>query len=214
VVVPFGVGRNPWEPLAARVGDLLCDAGFTLRGQIVWDKGTSGGRTTWGSFRLPTDPSLRDTTEAIVEASKMVAADKEVWAIPYDFEGACEEASAVCLGVPYFNWGPSYLTYLTAAMNGEFAPTFEWIGPDWTDINNPDTSMIGFKEGQALSAEAKTNLDKFIAELAGGLQLFAGPLNLQDGTEYLADGVKATDLQIWYLPQLLEGMEGQSVPAN
>ena len=37
------------------------------------------------------------------------------------------------------------------------------------------------------------------------------PLNLQDGTVYLADGVVATDQQIWYLPQLLEGMEGQSV---
>jgi site-specific DNA-methyltransferase (adenine-specific) len=77
VVVPFGVGRNPWAPLAARVADLepeapygLSDAGFTLRGQIVWDKGTSGGRTTWGSFRLPTDPSLRDTTEAILVAHK------------------------------------------------------------------------------------------------------------------------------------------------
>ena len=69
-VVPFGVGRNPWVPLAARVADLLTDAGFILRGQIVWDKGTSGGRTTWGSFRLPTDPSLRDTTEAIVVAYK------------------------------------------------------------------------------------------------------------------------------------------------
>jgi hypothetical protein len=27
----------------------------------------------------------------------------------------------------------------------------------------------------------------------------------------LKDGEVATDLQIWYLPQLLEGMEGQSV---
>jgi simple sugar transport system substrate-binding protein len=43
------------------------------------------------------------------------------------------------------------------------------------------------------------------------LNLWKGPLNLQDGTEYLADGVEATDLQIWYVPQLLEGMEGLSV---
>jgi DNA modification methylase len=70
VIVPFGVGRNPWVPLAARVAELLTEAGFTLRGQLVWDKGTSGGRTTWGSFRLPTDPSLRDTTEAILVAHK------------------------------------------------------------------------------------------------------------------------------------------------
>ena len=45
-------------------------AGFTLRGQIIWDKGSSGNRTSWGSFRLASDPSLRDTTEAIVVAHK------------------------------------------------------------------------------------------------------------------------------------------------
>ena len=70
VVVPAGVGRNPWRPLASRVAGLLADAGLTLRGQIIWDKGTCGNRTSWGSFRLPTDPSLRDTTESIVVAHK------------------------------------------------------------------------------------------------------------------------------------------------
>ena len=70
VVVPAGVGRNPWRPLASRVAGLLGEAGLTLRGQIIWDKGTCGNRVTWGSFRLPTDPSLRDTTETIVVAHK------------------------------------------------------------------------------------------------------------------------------------------------
>lgn len=70
VVVPFGVGRNPWTPMAAKVFDTLTAAGFTLRGQIIWDKATSGNRTTWGSFRLPSDPSLRDTCEAILIADK------------------------------------------------------------------------------------------------------------------------------------------------
>ena len=66
-------------------------------------------------------------------------------------------------------------------------------------------------KGNGLSAEASASLDKFIGELAGGLDLWTGPINLQDGTGYLADGETATDQQIWYLPQLLEGMEGQSV---
>jgi modification methylase len=70
VVAPAGVGRNPWRPLASRVAGLLGEVGLTLRGQVVWDKGTCGNRTTWGSFRLPTDPSLRDTTETIVVAHK------------------------------------------------------------------------------------------------------------------------------------------------
>ena len=76
---------------------------------------------------------------------------------------------------------------------------------------NDRISRRGFVKGAALSADAGTNVDKFIAELAGGLNLWKGPLNLQDKTAYLKDGEAATELQIWYLPQLLEGMEGQSV---
>ena len=55
-----------------------------------------------------------DTTEALVEAGKMAAAGKKVWAIPYDFDGSLDEAPDVCLGVPYFNWGPAYLKAVTA----------------------------------------------------------------------------------------------------
>jgi len=35
-------------------------------------------------------------------------------------------------------------------------------------------------------------------------------MNLQDGTVYIKEGEVATDLQIWYLPQLLKGMQGPS----
>ena len=151
-----------------------------------------------------------DTTEALVQAGKASEAGKQVWAIPYDFVGSLEEAPEVALGVPYFNWGPEYLAAVTAARDGQWTSFWNWLGPDWTDINNPDTSIVGFKKGEGLSADASTKVDEFIAALAGGLNLWKGPLNLQDGTAYLADGETATDQQIWYLPQLLEGMEGQS----
>ncbi len=152
-----------------------------------------------------------DTTEALTEASRLRAAGEQVWAIPYDFIGACEGADAVCLGVPYFNWGPAYLATIQSAINGTWTSSFQWNGPDWADINNLDTSAVGFVPGPALSPDASALLNQFIGELAGGLNLWTGPLNLQDGTPYLADGEIATDQQIWYLPQLLEGMQGQSV---
>lgn len=153
-----------------------------------------------------------DTTEALVEAKKFHDQGKAVWAVPYDYKGACEEAPDVCLGVPYFNWGPGYRDMIQSAMNGTWQSQFVWAGPDWKDINNPDTSAVGFIKGQGLSQEASAQVDKFIGELASGLNLWVGPLNLQDGTTYLKEGEVATDQQIWYLPQLLEGMEGQSVP--
>jgi simple sugar transport system substrate-binding protein len=152
-----------------------------------------------------------DTTEGIQEAKKFSESGKQVWAIPYDYVGACAEGEDVCIGVPYFNWGPLYLEQLQAFQAGTQKPVWDWRGPDWSDINKKETSIVGFVKGQALSEEAAANLDKFIAELAGGLNLWTGPLKLQDGTEYLADGAVATDQEVWYLPQLLEGMEGQSV---
>ncbi|MCL1598637.1 MAG: BMP family ABC transporter substrate-binding protein [Actinomycetia bacterium] len=152
-----------------------------------------------------------DTTEALVVTGQRAAAGEDVWAIPYDYIGACSEAPEVCLGVPYFNWGPAYLDVATSVIDGTYERQFQWIGPDWTDINNPDTSMIGWVTGDALSDNAAATLDTFIEGLGdGSIDLFVGPLNYQDGTPFLADGEKGSDVQIWYMKQLLEGMEGAS----
>jgi simple sugar transport system substrate-binding protein len=152
-----------------------------------------------------------DTTEALTEAKKLHDAGQQVWAVSYDYRNNCSTAPDVCLGVPYFNWGPGVKAEVEKAMNGTFTQEWSWLAPDWTDINNEDTSATGFVNGDALSADAAATITQFISEMASGLNLWTGPINLQDGTVYLADGVVATDQQIWYLPQLLEGMEGQSV---
>lgn len=151
-----------------------------------------------------------DTTEVITEAKKFAGEGKKVFAIPYDYEGACKEAKDICIGVPYFNWGPAYVTAIKSAQDNAWKSEFLWNAPDWSNINNKDTSAVGFERGDALSPDAATQLDTFISELANGLNLWMGPLNLQDGSSYLADGAAATDQEIWYLPQLLEGMEGAS----
>ncbi|MBK9781106.1 MAG: BMP family ABC transporter substrate-binding protein [Anaerolineales bacterium] len=144
------------------------------------------------------------------EAAKLKAEGKNVSGVAYDYVAACEAAPEVCIGVPYFNWGPEYVKAITSAQDGSWSSQFLWASPDWADINNPDTSIVGFEKGPALAEDDAAVLDEFITELAGGLNLWSGPVNLQDGTAYLADGEAATDQQIWYLPQLLEGMEGLS----
>lgn len=152
-----------------------------------------------------------DTTEALVRTGQRAAAGESVWAVPYDFRGACDQSPEVCLGVPYFNWGPAYVDVGQSVIDGTFSNEFWWLGPDWSDINNPDTSMIGFNKGPALSAEASANLDEFIASLAdASINLWEGPLNYQDGTEWVPAGATATPEQIWYTKQLLAGMEGAS----
>jgi simple sugar transport system substrate-binding protein len=152
-----------------------------------------------------------DTTEAVVVARQKKQEGKEVWAIPYDYVGACEGAPEVCLGVPYFNWGPEYVKFIKAAMAGNWKSDWDWVGPDWQDINNPDTSMVGFMAGPALSASATNALDGFIRDLGSGkVNLFKGPLKYQDGSTFVKAGEVASEKQIWYMEQLLEGMDGQS----
>jgi simple sugar transport system substrate-binding protein len=152
-----------------------------------------------------------DTTEAIVVAGQATAGGKSIWALPYDYEGACDEAPDVCLGVPYFNWGPSYTTFSQSVIDGSFNVKFDWMEPDWNDINNHDSSAVGFLKGDGLTSSNAQLLDTFISSLAdGSLNLWKGPLNYQDGSAFLTKDQIATDKEIWYLPMLLEGMEGAS----
>jgi len=152
-----------------------------------------------------------DTTEALVEANKLAKAGKRVWAVPYDFKNSCAEAPSVCLGVPYFNWGPAYAKAIRMVQAGTYKQYWDWNGPDWRNINNADTSAVGFEKGPALSAAAGARLDALAQGMgAGAIVLWKGPLRLQDGSPYLETGHAATDLQIWYMPQLIQGMAGPS----
>ncbi|HSF84745.1 MAG TPA: BMP family ABC transporter substrate-binding protein [Acidimicrobiia bacterium] len=152
-----------------------------------------------------------DTTEALVRAGQAAESGESVWAVPYDFESACDEAPEICLGVPYFNWGPSYLEIAESVINDDYEAAWQWVGPDWDDINDPDTSAIGWLNGDGLSGDAADSLGEFIDGLGSGdIELFVGPLNFQDGSTFLGDDEEATDFQIWYTEQLLEGIEGAS----
>lgn len=152
-----------------------------------------------------------DTTEGVVVAKQKRQQGKSVWAMPYDYEGACKGADDVCLGVPYFNWGPGYVRLIKASVSGNWKSEWLWLGSDWKDINNHDTSTIGFVKGPALPSSVGQKLDDFIKKLgAGKLNMFKGPLYYQDGSVFIKKGETVTDKKIWYMEQLLKGMTGQS----
>jgi simple sugar transport system substrate-binding protein len=152
-----------------------------------------------------------DTTEGIDVAGQRAAQGEVVWSVPYDFEGACDGAPDICLGVPYFNWGPSYLETAEAVAAGTWTQSWDWNAPYWEDLTDNTKTPAGWVDGPALTGDLKTNLDDFIGKLATGeVNVWTGPVNLQDGSAYLSDGEVATDEQVWYLPQLIEGMEGPS----
>jgi site-specific DNA-methyltransferase (adenine-specific) len=66
------LGRKPYRSLAADVVHILQDRlHLLLRGEIVWQKGAGAtGSCAWGSFRLASNPVLRDLTERVIVASK------------------------------------------------------------------------------------------------------------------------------------------------
>lgn len=81
VLVPGGrvcfnvanVGRKPYLPLDAFITEDMLSVGFLMRGQIIWDKAASAsGSTAWGSWRSPSNPTLRDIHEYILIFSKDV----------------------------------------------------------------------------------------------------------------------------------------------
>jgi simple sugar transport system substrate-binding protein len=152
-----------------------------------------------------------DTTEAMDVVGQRFAADEVVFAVPYDYLGACESAPAACLGVPFFSWGPSYLATAQAVQAGTWAQSWDWNAANYNALGDPTQTHVGWVPGEGLSAEASASLDQYIAGLASGeIVVWTGPINLQDGTEYIAAGTTATDDEIWYLPMLVEGIDGPS----
>ena len=115
--------------------------------------------------------------------------------------------------VAFLNWTlqfvrPLYREALEKARAGKYVSEFVWAGPDFGDLNG-ERSVVGFLPGPALG-ERKAQLDELVKALAGGLDLFKGPLQFQDGTEFLKAGESAAPQQIWYLPQLVAGITGPS----
>ncbi|MDX2243248.1 MAG: BMP family ABC transporter substrate-binding protein [Leptolyngbyaceae cyanobacterium bins.302] len=151
-----------------------------------------------------------DTPEAAIQGKKAAEAGKPIKFVHYDYQKGCDLAPDICLGVPFYNWALTYGEAVKTAVGGKIPNEFVWSGPDYANISDPQTGMIGFLKGKALGENEKL-LDEFIKGMGdGSINLFKGPINLQDGTVYVKAGETATDQQVWYLPQLLAGMTGPS----
>lgn len=79
VLVPGGracvnianLGRKPYIPLHSWMIQGMLDIGFLMRGEIIWDKGSSAAASTaWGSWLSASNPTLRDVHEYIMIFSK------------------------------------------------------------------------------------------------------------------------------------------------
>lgn len=63
--------RQPYVPLHSYITQRMLRLGFMMRGIIYWNKGASVGiSTAWGSWRSPSNPTIRDVGEYILIFSK------------------------------------------------------------------------------------------------------------------------------------------------
>jgi len=75
VLVPGGracinianLGRKPYLPLHSYIIEDMHDIGFLMRGELLWDKGSSASSSTaWGTYLKADNPVLRDVHEYIL----------------------------------------------------------------------------------------------------------------------------------------------------
>jgi len=80
VLVPGGracvnvanLGRKPYIPLHSAILAQMIEIGFLMRGEIIWNKGSSASPSTaWGSWKSASNPVLRDVHEYILIFSKL-----------------------------------------------------------------------------------------------------------------------------------------------
>jgi basic membrane protein A and related proteins len=91
-------------------------------------------------------------------------------------------------------------------MDGTWASGHTWGGMK-------DGEVVMGEITEAVPAEVKTEAEGMVAAItAGTYHPFTGPINKQDGSEFLADGVVATDEQLVGMNFYLEGMTGE-IPA-
>lgn len=161
-----------------------------------------------------------DTAEMVTVAAQRQADGQTVFSVPYNSIAGCTQAPEACLGVPFYNWGLSYLDIVASVQDGTWEQAWDWVDPTWESINDPAGTVTGFALGEGLTEEQLAQLEEFTAEVAAyaadeanadSIYLWSGPLNLQDGTPLAEEGEMVDPLDVWYLPQLLEGMDGASV---
>ncbi|WMS42093.1 BMP family ABC transporter substrate-binding protein [Acuticoccus sp. MNP-M23] len=102
------------------------------------------------------------------------------------------------------DWGPYYIERIQAVMDGTWEQSDTWHGlAEGNVAMAPYTNM-----SDEVAAKAKETEE---AIKSGALEPFTGPINKQDGSEWLADGATADIGELLGLNFYVEGVDG-SIP--
>jgi basic membrane protein A and related proteins len=100
------------------------------------------------------------------------------------------------------NWSPYYIKRVAAVMDGTWTSGHTWGGMK-------DGEVVMGEITEAVPADVKAEAEALIAAMtAGTYHPFTGPINKQDGSVWLADGVVASDEELSGLNFYVEGIVG------
>jgi len=170
--------------------------------QVVWIN-------SW--FDPPTEREAAETLlaagcDVIVTGSDtpgpvQAASEKGKWGMAYDSPNACDNAGAGCIGVPHWNWGPTYAKIVEEVRDGTFKPTGSWLGVK--------SGLVDFAFGPAADAAIKKAVNaKKQAMIDGTFDPRSGPVYAQDGHLAIAKGDKLTDKQLLNMKWFVKGVIG------
>ena len=136
------------------------------------------------------------------------AGDRGQTGIAYDSDNACAGLEDVCLGVPYWNWGPLYLDIVEQVQAGTWTPE-DYYG----DATEGMLGFYGFMDGQepypSVPADVIPLVQEKLAQMQSGefdrFAIFTGPINDNQGNEVIPAGVSLTQSD---LEGLSEGYMG------
>lgn len=149
-------------------------------------------------------------------ASKKSATGGLIYAVGLDNQDVCKFAPSICIGAPYWNWGPLYTRLLDAIHKGTWAPSFEL---DSIQVD-PTSSTVHFElntGGIPALQSIKEPLAKTVAGLVGSDGVdntFKGPLCPSQGDQrpegcVAAEG-RVTDEEILSMCWFVEGVVQRS----
>jgi len=162
-----------------------------------------------------------DTPEVLEVANQLAEDGREVYAAAYSNLELCRESTQVCIGSAIYSWGMPYIAVVQAVQADEWEQTWDWMPPEWNRFGSQGVSPVSFVVGGAFPVGQRTRLRSFIFSLQdyatnelvpASFPLWQGVIRLQDGTIFANEDELVNLLDVWYLPQLLEGMEGESFP--
>ena len=100
------------------------------------------------------------------------------------------------------DWGPRYVERVKAVIDGTWSQDDHWGG-----LAEGDVVMAPYTNMPEDVAKAAKETEEKIR--SGELEPFTGPINKQDGSEWLADGVRAEEGELLGLNFYVEGVEGE-----